>query len=109
MPGTVVEAWEFDPSCELSDVAKLAMERLAPPSFSARVLSTRGDALTLQVQEGAPSGDPRSLYYVGGHGAFALARREEWPPAPGRAEKRLLLTLLAFPHPQAAPADPAVR
>jgi len=109
MLGTVVEAWEFDPSCELGEVAKLAMERLAPPSFSGHVLSTRGDALTLQVSEGAPSGDQRSLYYVGGHGAFVLARREEWPPVPGSEVKRLLLTLLAFPQPLAGTGDPAQR
>ena len=92
-------AWEFDPSCDIADVVRLAMDKLAPPSFVGCVLSSRGDALTMQLTEGAPSGDPRSLYYVGGHGAFVLERSEEWPPAPGGTKKRLLLTLLAFPQP----------
>jgi hypothetical protein len=99
MDETAVPAWEFDPACDLGEVVRLAMEHLAPPSFVARVLSTRGDALTVQVIEGRPSEDPHSLYYVGGHGAFVLARREEWPPPPGSSRKRLLLTLLAFPQP----------
>ena len=98
----MVPAWEFDPACDLGEVMRLATEHLAPPSFVARVLSTRGDALTLQVVEGSPSDDPRSLYYVGGHGAFVLARREEWPPRPGSEKKRLLVTLLAFPQPTVA-------
>jgi hypothetical protein len=104
-----IEAWEFDPSCDLGDVVKLAMERLAPPSFSGQILSTRGDSLTLQILEGEPTGDPRSLYYVGGHGAFVLARREEWPPVPGSERKRTLLTLLAFPQPRTGACDPATR
>jgi hypothetical protein len=102
MDETTVAAWEFDPACDLGDVVRLAMEHLAPPSFVGRVLSTRGDALTLQVIEGSPSDDPRSLYYVGGHGAFVLARREEWPPRTGSDRKRLLLILLAFPQPTVA-------
>lgn len=109
MPDAFVETWEFDHSCDLSDVARTAMERLAPPTFSARVLSTRGDALTLQVTVGRPSDDARRLYYVRGCGPFQLARREEWPPFPGGTEKRLLLTLLAFPQPRVCTADPAVR
>jgi hypothetical protein len=98
---TSVEAWEFDPSCELAEVVRLASERLAPPTFAGCLLATRGDALTVQVLEGSPSGDADSLYYVGGHGAFALARREEWPPVAGRREPRLLLTLRAYPPPRA--------
>ena len=110
MPGTAaVEAWEFDPSSDLADVVSVAMERLAPATFVGHLLSTRGDSLTLQVLEGAPTGDPRSLFYVRGHGAFVLARREEWPPVPGSARKRLLLTLLAFPQPVVTAQDPATR
>jgi hypothetical protein len=107
MDELAVPAWEFDPACDLGDVVRLAMEHLAPPTFVARVLSTRGDALTVQVIEGSPGDDPRSLYYVGGHGAFLVARREEWPPPPGSTRTRLLLTLLAFPQPTvASPSAP---
>ena len=100
MRTTPVEAWEFDPSCDLRDVVKLATERLAPPSFTGHLLSSRGDALTVQIDRGSPTGDPHSLYYVSGHGAFVLARRESWPPASGRSEERILVTLLAFPQPE---------
>jgi len=100
--GAPIEAWEFDASCDFTDVVRLANERVAPPTFTGHLLSSRGDALTVQVVEGEPTGDARSLYYVKGHGAFVLARREEWPPAQGRTSKRVLLTLLAFPQPYAA-------
>jgi hypothetical protein len=103
-----IEAWEFDASCALEEVMRLAHERLTPPSFTGHLLSTRGDALTIQVVEGRPSGDPRSLYYVRGHGSFLVARLEEWPALPGHEEKRVLLTLLAFPQPRTQ-ADPAAR
>jgi hypothetical protein len=106
---SAVEAWEFDPSSDMADVVKVAMERLAPATFVAHLLSSRGDSLALQVLEGEPTGDPRSLYYVRGHGAFVMARREEWPPAPGSGRKRLLLTLLAFPQPLVAAQGPATR
>ncbi len=110
MPASsAVEAWEFDSSSELAEVVRIAMERLAPPTFLAHLLSTRGDSLTLQILAGEPTGDPSSLYYVRGHGAFVLARREEWPPARGGVEKRVLLTLLAFPQPRVAASDPAAR
>jgi len=104
-----VEAWEFDPSRDMADVVRVAMERLAPPTFVGHLLSSRGDSLTLQVLEGEPPDDPRRLLYVRGHGAFLLARREEWPPARGGTRKRLLLTLLAFPQPVVAAQDPATR
>ena len=104
-----VEAWEFDSSSDLADVVQVAMERLAPPTFVAHLLSTRGDSLTLQVMQGEPSADPRRLFYVRGHGAFVLARREEWPPRPGGLRTRVLLTLLAFPQPRLAATNPATR
>jgi hypothetical protein len=94
-----LEGWEFDSSSDLGHVVRVAMERLAPPSFVGHLLSTRGDSLTLQILKGEVTGDPRALYYVSGHGAFVLARREEWPPAPGSTRERVLLTLLAFPQP----------
>jgi hypothetical protein len=100
--GASIEAWEFDAACDFAEVVRLAGERVAPPTFTGHLLSTRGDALTIQVVEGEPAGDARSLYYVKGHGAFILARREEWPPAQGRTASRVLLTLLAFPQPVTA-------
>lgn len=93
-----VEAWEFDPSCELSDVVHLADARLAPPSLTGRLIAAREDALTIQVQSGPDRLDPRSLWYVGGHGAYVLARREEWPPPSPGGARRQLLTLRACAH-----------
>jgi hypothetical protein len=104
-----IEAWEFDFTRELSEIAQVAQERLAPPSFTGHVISTRGDAITLQVDAGEPSDGERSLYYLSGHGPFIVARREEWPPLPGRKAKRTLVTLLAFPQPRVAVTDPAVQ
>jgi hypothetical protein len=98
--GGALEAWEFGPASDLGDVVVAAAERRMPPSFAGRLLSTHGDALTLQVIAGSPSGDPRALYYVRGHGAFVLARREEWPALDGGRSPRVLVTLLAFPRPQ---------
>ena len=107
-PTGAVEVWEFDPPSDLADVVKVAMERLVPPTFVGHLLSSRGDSLTLQVLDGEPTEDPRRLLYVRGHGAFVLARREEWPPrADGRT--RVLLTLLAFPQPLVAARKPATR
>ncbi len=95
-----MEAWEFDATSDVADVVQLASDRLAPPSFAGHLISTRGDAITIQVSAGAPSGHASSLYYVKGHGAFVLARREEWPPIAPGAAKRVLVTLLAFPQPR---------
>ena len=100
--GTALEAWEFGPASDLADVVAVVAERRAPPCFVGRWLSTHGDALTIQVTEGGPSSDPHALYYVKGHGAFLLARREEWPPARGCTAPRVLLMLLAFPQPHIA-------
>lgn len=97
MIGSVVEAWEFDPGCELSEVMQLASERVAEPTFAGALLSTRGDTLTIQVLFGSPSADPRSLFYVAGYGAFVLSRLEAWPPLPGRSAERFLVTLSAYP------------
>jgi hypothetical protein len=100
--GTAIEAWEFGPASDLADVVAVVAERRAPPCFVGHLISTHGDALTIQVTEGGPSSDPRALYYVKAHGAFLLARREEWPPARGCTAKRVLLMLLAFPQPHTA-------
>jgi hypothetical protein len=100
MIGSALEAWEFDATSDLADVVQLASDRLAPPTFSGYLISTRGDALTIQVSAGGVSGDPSSLYYVKGHGAFVIGRREEWPPSAPGAANRVLLTLLAFPRPR---------
>jgi len=101
MIGSSLEIWEFQHTAEMAEVVRVASDRVAPPSFTGHLLSTHGDAMTVQVTSGAPSGDARALYYVKGHGAFVLARREQWPACAGGAA-RLLVTLLAFPQPRTA-------
>jgi len=109
MAAAVVEAWEFDCSCDLVEVVAVATERSAPPSFAGHLLSSYGDSLTVQLTAGAVEPGPRSLYYVRGRGSFVLGRAERWPPAPGGGGARLLVTLLAFPQPGVAAGEPARR
>ena len=103
---STLEVWEFDPSCDREEVVRLASARVAPPSFTGRTLSRRGDVLTVQVVAGSPSGDRQSLYYVAGLGTFGLARQAGWPPPPGGGAQRILLTLLAAREPSSAAAPP---
>jgi hypothetical protein len=85
-----IEAWEYDRTCPLDDVIRLASERLTPPSFRGRVLAREGDAITVTVAGGAPTGAPDSLYYVADAGPFQLTRLAL------HAEGGLLVTLRAI-------------
>jgi hypothetical protein len=87
----LVEAWELPRSFALDAMADVAGERLTEPDIRARVISSRGDFLTLQVIEGAWTEHARMLLYVREHGPFEVIRREAWPLG------RLLLTLRAWP------------
>jgi hypothetical protein len=100
MIGASLEVWEFAATADMAEVVRVASDRLLPASFTGHLLSTRGDAITLQLSSGDAKRDFRALYYVKGHGAFVLSRREEWPAASGPL--RVLVTLLAFPRPQTA-------
>ena len=104
MIGAKLEAWAYDPGRDLGDVLRVAAERAAPPAFAGHLLATRGDALTLQLADGAESARAGGLYYVLGHGAFVLGRREEWPARAAGGSRRVLVTLLAFPRPEAEAA-----
>ncbi len=104
-----VDAWEFDASCDLAESVCVARERVRPPTLRGHLLSSHGDALTLQLVEGQPRQDGRTLLYVAGYGAFVVGRWEEWPPLPGCTATRLLLTLLAFPQPSPPRLDRSPR
>jgi hypothetical protein len=86
-----VEVWELPRSFALDAMADVAGERLTEPDIRARVISSRGDFLTLQVIEGAWTEHARMLLYVREHGPFEVIRREAWPLG------RVLLTLRAWP------------
>jgi hypothetical protein len=101
-PGEI-EAWEYDCSCPLDDVVRLALQRIAEPSFRGRLLSRVGDALTVHVAAGAPSGAPESLYYVRGAGPFALHRLEHRASSRRGPAGGLLVTLRAVPGPVETP------
>ena len=55
------------------------------------LLRSTGDTITVQVVEGRAPLGPDELLYVGGRGAFEVARREDW-------DGRVLLTLAAWPR-----------
>jgi hypothetical protein len=85
-----IEAWEYDRTCPLDDVIRVAAQRLAAPSFRGQVVARDGDALTVTVAGGAPTGAPDSLYYVPEEGPFEFSRLEL------RARGGLVLTLRAL-------------
>jgi hypothetical protein len=75
--------WRWSPKSPRTEVA--------PPDLTLRLPRSTGDTITVQVVEGrVPLGD--ELLYVGGRGAFEVARREDW------GEGRVLLTLAAWPR-----------
>jgi hypothetical protein len=87
----LVDVWEFPRSFASGAMAQVAEERLTPPDIRARVISSRGDVLTLQVVEGAWTQHADLLLYVREHGPYEVLRRESWPGG------RVLLTLTALP------------
>jgi hypothetical protein len=69
----------------------VALDRLRPPDLHARLLSSTGDTITVEVVEGVlPMGD--DLLYVERRGPYEVARRETWPG------QQVLLTLAAWPR-----------
>ncbi len=88
----LVAAWVYPRDLSGEVMPNIAMGRLMPPNLRARLLSTTGDTITMQLDEGTPpAGD--DLVYVERRGPFELVRRESWP------EGRVLLTLAAWPRP----------
>jgi hypothetical protein len=96
--GDDVDVWEFDRASDLGRATSTVLDDLVPPAFQVALLSSQGDAITVQlVGAKGPSGKPDAVYYVEGRGAYVLERVGEWPLLPGRARKRFLLTLRAYP------------
>jgi hypothetical protein len=90
--------WEFDRTSDLSWATRAFLDGLVKPAFQVAVLSSQGDAITVQlVGAKAPSGNPDVVFYVEKRGTYVLERVEEWPALPGKARKRFLLILKALP------------
>jgi hypothetical protein len=75
----------------LAVAVHIAQDELEPPELTLRLLRSTGDTITVQVVEGQTPLDPDELLYVGGRGAYEVARREDWGG-------RVLLALAAWPR-----------
>lgn len=89
---SVLLAWEYPRGTDVGEMAEVALDEEPPPDLLARLLSSRGDAITVQVVDGVSPVNPEALIYVQGEGVFELLRREPWPGG------RTLLVLGAWPR-----------
>jgi hypothetical protein len=96
--GFGVNVWEFDREEDLGAVTRRSMDGAAPADFTADLVSSTGDTITVRVVSGTPSRDPELTVYVEGRGAYELVRREGWPPSGGGERARLHITLRAWPN-----------
>ena len=76
---SVLLAWEYPRGTNVGEMAEVALDEVPPPDLLARLLSSRGDAITVQVVDGVSPVNPEALLYIQGHGAFELLKREPWP------------------------------
>lgn len=90
MTDDLLQAWEFPAGFDLAGMVEISRAGLTPPDIRGKLVSTRGDVLTLQIAEGELTPGAEFLLYVGGRGAFQVLRREVWPGG------RILLTLQAW-------------
>jgi hypothetical protein len=97
MTTDVLRVWEFDPDDDPAAATVAALDELVEPEFSAALLRSTGDTVTLQVVEGEPTRHADGYFYVERRGTFVLGRREEWPPASVGQPRRVLLVLRAWP------------
>jgi hypothetical protein len=71
--------------------------KLGPANLRLALLATTGDTITVEVTGGTPLVDVDALVYVGGHGAYEIARLGSFPgPC-------WLLTLRAWPNGEEVP------
>jgi hypothetical protein len=99
--GFGVTVWEFERDEDLREVTRRAMDGAMPADFTADLVASTGDTITIRVVSGTPSRDPHLMVYVERRGAYELVRREEWPPTRSEGERgRVHLTLRAWPNRQ---------
>jgi hypothetical protein len=93
-----MNVWEFERDDDLGAVTRRAMDGASPADFTADLVSSTGDTITVRVVSGTPSRDRELTVYVERRGAYEVARREEWPPRRAGARSRVHLTLRAWPN-----------
>jgi hypothetical protein len=93
-----MNVWQFERGDDLGAVTRRAMDGTAPADFTAGLVSSTGDTITVRVVSGTPSRDPRLMVYVERRGAYELVRRDEWPPTRDGERRRVHLTLRAWPN-----------
>jgi hypothetical protein len=92
----LVGAWEFEEEEDLQAVTTEVLDRRRPPDWRGRLVSLRGDIISVQLEPGAsPSTAPTTRYYIEKRGPYLLLRREIWP---GEPRERVILTLRAWPQ-----------
>lgn len=63
----LLAVWEFDRVSDLGGATRAVLDGSVEPAFQAALLSSQGDAITLQlVGLAGPSGDPDAVFYVSG-------------------------------------------
>jgi hypothetical protein len=87
----LLTAWTFDRDAWSTLRITVYLDGIEPPELALRLLRSTGDTIAVEVVEGRVPLGPDELLYVGGRGAYEVARREEWPGG------RVLLTLAAWP------------
>ncbi len=92
LPNDHLAAWTFPRSLDVGAMVEIAREGLRSPDLRLRILSTVGDVAFAQVVDGVARPTGELVLYVERRGAYAVARREEWPGG------RLFLTLTAWPR-----------
>jgi hypothetical protein len=92
-----MNVWEFERDDDLGAVARHAMDGTAPADFTANLVASTGDTITLRVVSGTPSRNPGMTVYVEGRGAYEVLRREDWPPRQDDVHHRVQLMLRAWP------------
>jgi hypothetical protein len=87
----LLDLWEFPDSFDLGSMTIITQDHRTPADARAKLVSSRGDIITVQFVEGRLTEHVEFRVYVGGRGAFEVLRREAWPGG------RVLVTLRAWP------------
>jgi hypothetical protein len=87
----LLELWEFPESFDLGSITIIAQDQRTPADARAKLVSSRGDIITVQLVDGRLTEHVDLRVYVRGRGAFEVLRREVWPGG------RVLVTLSAWP------------
>jgi hypothetical protein len=92
-----MNVWEFERDDDLGAVTHRAMDSASPADFTADLVASTGDTITVRIVSGTPSRDPKLTVYVERRGAYEVVRRETWPQT-GEGRARVHFTLRAWPN-----------